>query len=156
MNIFARALGGIFSDKVNKTYGLKGRTWILGFFLFCAGLGIILFSQMTSLVLAISTLILFAFFVKMSNGATYSVVPFMNKKSVGMVAGIVGAGGNVGAMLMGFVLKMEGVTYQTGLMYIGITVSLVSLLAFFIVPSLSPSSCPKSPNERDIPFVRKP
>ena len=40
-------------------------------------------------------------FVKMSNGATYSVVPFVNKRALGAVAGIVGAGGNVGAVLAG-------------------------------------------------------
>ena len=56
-----------------------------------------------------------------------------------MVSGIVGAGGNLGAMLMGFVLKMEGVTYQQGLMYIGMAVSAISLSAFFIVPRLAPS-----------------
>jgi len=139
MNIFARALGGIISDKVNKTKGLRGRTWVLGTSLFLAGLGIVMFSNMTGLVMAVVSLVIFALFVKMGNGATYSVVPYMNKRAIGMVSGIVGAGGNLGAMLMGFVLKMEGVTYQQGLMYIGMAVSLISLSAFFIVPRLAPS-----------------
>ena len=139
MNIFARALGGIISDKVNKTKGLRGRTWVLGTCLFLAGLGIVMFSNMTGLVMAVVSLIIFALFVKMGNGATYSVVPYMNKRAIGMVSGIVGAGGNLGAMLMGFVLKMEGVTYQQGLMYIGMAVSIISLSAFFIVPRLAPS-----------------
>jgi len=111
MNIFARALGGIISDKVNKTKGLRGRTWVLGTSLFLAGLGIVMFSNMNGLVMAVISLVIFALFVKMGNGATYSVVPYMNKRAIGMVSGIVGAGGNLGAMLMGFVLKMEGVTY---------------------------------------------
>jgi NNP family nitrate/nitrite transporter-like MFS transporter len=139
MNIFARALGGIISDKVNKTHGLKGRTWVLGTSLFIAGLGIVMFSNMSGLVMAIVSLLIFALFVKMGNGATYSVVPFVNRKGIGMVSGIVGAGGNLGAMLMGFVLKMESITYQQGLMYIGIAVSVISLSAFFIVPRLAPS-----------------
>jgi NNP family nitrate/nitrite transporter-like MFS transporter len=133
MNIFARALGGIVSDKVNKTQGLRGRTWVLGSGLFLAGLGIVAFSFMNSLILAIASLVFFALFVKMGNGATYSVVPYVNKRGIGMVSGVVGAGGNLGAMLMGFVLKMEGVTYQQGLFYIGIAVSIISLAAFFIV-----------------------
>ena len=133
MNIFARALGGIVSDKVNKTQGLRGRTWVLGSGLFLAGLGIVAFSFMNSLILAIAALVFFALFVKMGNGATYSVVPYVNKRGIGMVSGVVGAGGNLGAMLMGFVLKMEGVTYQQGLFYIGIAVSIISLTAFFIV-----------------------
>ena len=32
------------------------------------------------------------------DGATYSIVPFINKKALGSVAGIVGAGGNMGAV----------------------------------------------------------
>lgn len=137
MNIFARALGGIISDKVNKTKGLRGRTWVLGTCLFLAGLGIVMFSKMNGLVMAVVSLVIFALFVKMGNGATYSVVPYINKRAIGMVSGIVGAGGNLGAMLMGFVLKMEGVTYQQGLMYIGMAVSIISLSAFFIVPRLA-------------------
>jgi NNP family nitrate/nitrite transporter-like MFS transporter len=139
MNIFARALGGIVSDKVNKTKGLRGRTWVLGICLFLAGLGIVMFANMSGLVMAVVSLIIFALFVKMGNGATYSVVPYMNKKAIGTVSGIVGAGGNLGAMLMGFVLKMEGVTYQQGLLYIGIAVSVISLSAFLIVPRLTSS-----------------
>jgi NNP family nitrate/nitrite transporter-like MFS transporter len=150
MNIFARALGGIISDKVNKTKGLRGRTWVLGTSLFLAGLGIVMFSKMNGLVMAVVSMVIFALFVKMGNGATYSVVPYMNKRAIGMVSGIVGAGGNLGAMLMGFVLKMEGVTYQHGLMYIGMAVSLISLSAFFIVPRLAPSDNPDSALQPEI------
>ncbi|HWZ23497.1 MAG TPA: MFS transporter [Cytophagaceae bacterium] len=132
MNIFARALGGIASDKVNKKYGLKGRAFILGAFLFMEGLGIILFSQTTLLVWAVSLMILFALFVKMSNGATFSVVPFINQKSLGIVSGIVGAGGNVGAVFAGFVFKSESLSYDEGFFYIGMVVCLISILAFFI------------------------
>lgn len=133
MNIFARALGGILSDKVSKTQGLQGRTWVLGGGLFLAGLGIVAFTFMQSLTWAIVSLVFFALFVKMGNGATYSVVPFVNKRAIGTVSGIVGAGGNLGAVLMGFVLKMEGITYQQGLLYIGAVVSFISLSSFFIV-----------------------
>jgi MFS transporter, NNP family, nitrate/nitrite transporter len=132
MNIFARALGGIFGDKAGKKYGLRGRAMILGAFLFMEGLGMILFSQMTILPFAIAAMIFFALFVKMSNGATYSVVPFINKNAMGSVGGIVGAGGNAGAVMAGFVFKAEGISYQDGLFFIGIVVAAVSVLAFFI------------------------
>lgn len=130
MNLFARALGGIASDKINKIYGLKGRAVVLGIFLFLEGIGIIMFSQTTLLVWAVSLMIFFALFVKMSNGAAFSVVPFVNQKSLGLVSGIVGAGGNVGAMLAGFVFKSESISYDEGFLYIGITVCIISLLAF--------------------------
>lgn len=132
MNIFARALGGIFGDKAGKKFGLKGRIFILGIFLLLEGLGIILFSQMDSLIWAIATMLLFALFLKMSNGATYSVVPFINKKAVGAVAGIVGAGGNVGAVLAGFLFKSSEVSYRESLFIIGIAVSVVSVISLVL------------------------
>jgi len=135
MNIFARALGGIFGDKAGKKFGLKGRILILGIFLLFEGLGIMLFSQMDSLVWAIVAMLLFALFLKMSNGATYSVVPFINKKAVGSVAGIVGAGGNVGAVLAGFLFKSSEISYRESLFIIGIVVLVVSLIS--LVLSLS-------------------
>jgi MFS transporter, NNP family, nitrate/nitrite transporter len=132
MNVFARALGGIFGDKAGKKFGLRGRIVILAIFLMCEGLGIMLFSSMQVLPYAIATMLLFALFLKMSNGATYSVVPFINNKAVGAVSGIVGAGGNVGAVLAGFLFKMEGVTYRESLFTIGIAVSVVSVLAMLL------------------------
>lgn len=134
MNIFARALGGIFSDMINKKSGLKGRSLLLGAFIFMEGLGVVLFTQVDALIWAILTMVLFALFVKMGNGATYSVVPYINKQKLGIVAGIVGAGGNLGAICMAFVFKMEDVSYQTGLFYIGIVISVIALSALFIVP----------------------
>ena len=41
----------------------------------------------------------------MAEGATFTVVPFINKKCIGSVSGIVGAGGNAGAVACGFLLK---------------------------------------------------
>src|SRR5688572_33024346 len=140
MNIFARALGGIFGDKAGKKWGLKGRILILGAFLLLEGLGIMLFSTMDTLPWAIATMLLFALFLKMSNGATYSVVPFINQKAMGAVSGIVGAGGNVGAVLAGFLFTSETITYRESLFTIGIAVSLVSLVS--IALSFSKTASP--------------
>jgi NNP family nitrate/nitrite transporter-like MFS transporter len=132
MNIFARALGGIFGDKAGKKFGLKGRVLILGVFLLLEGIGIMVFSTMEVLPWAIVTMLMFALFLKMSNGATYSVVPFINKKAIGAVSGIVGAGGNVGAVLAGMLLASNDVSYRHGLFLIGIAVAVVSVLALFL------------------------
>jgi NNP family nitrate/nitrite transporter-like MFS transporter len=142
MNIFARALGGIFGDKAGKKWGLKGRILILGAFLLLEGLGIMLFSTMDTLPWAIATMLLFALFLKMSNGATYSVVPFINQKAMGAVSGIVGAGGNVGAVMAGFLFTSETVSYRESLFTIGIAVTLVSFvaLALTFVKKSTPST----------------
>ena len=46
----------------------------------------------------------------MAEGATFSVVPFINKKAIGSISGIVGAGGNAGAVLAGLLLKSQNKT----------------------------------------------
>ena len=132
MNIFARALGGIFGDKAGKKFGLQGRIIILSVFLLLEGLGLMLFSNAQLLPWAIAMMLLFALFLKMSNGATYAVVPFINKRAIGLVSGIVGAGGNVGAVLAGFLFKSETLTYRDSLFIIGIAVVAVSVVSFLL------------------------
>lgn len=129
MNIFARALGGISGDKAGRKYGLKGRIWILSIFLLLEGLGIMLFSGMDTLPWAIASMLLFALFLKMANGATYAVVPFINTRSMGLVSGIVGAGGNAGAVLAGFLFTSETASYRENFFTIGLTVAVVSMLS---------------------------
>ncbi|HET9487976.1 MAG TPA: MFS transporter [Chryseosolibacter sp.] len=132
MNIFARALGGIAGDRAGRKYGLKGRMLVLALFLLMEGLGIILFGRMDMLPWAIVTMLVFALFLKMSNGATYSVVPFINSRSMGVVSGIVGAGGNVGAVLAGFLFTSETASYQDNFFVIGLAVTAVSVLSFIM------------------------
>ena len=128
MNLFARALGGFISDRAGIRFGLKGRVWFLGGALFLEGVFLLVFSQMEVLVLAICSMMVFGLFVKMSNGATYSVVPFVNRKALGAVAGIVGAGGNAGAVAAGFLFKLEGFDTQRVLALLGIVVICISCL----------------------------
>jgi NNP family nitrate/nitrite transporter-like MFS transporter len=132
MNIFARTLGGVVGDKWGAKYGLKGRVWFLGGILFLEGLALMLFSQQAALPMAIATLILFSLCVQMSEGATYSVVPFINKKALGAVAGIVGAGGNAGAVAAGFLFKAESLTWPQALLILGAIVTVCSFLAFAV------------------------
>jgi NNP family nitrate/nitrite transporter-like MFS transporter len=132
MNIFARALGGIFGDKAGRKFGLQGRIIVLSVFLLLEGAGIMIFSQQDALLWAIVTMLVFALFLKMSNGATYSVVPFINKRAIGTVAGIVGAGGNVGAVLAGLLFTSEQLSYRESLFIIGITVIVVSIISFLL------------------------
>lgn len=130
MNLFARALGGIISDKIGKIYGLRGKALLLAGFLVLEGVGIVLFAQAGSLTMAIVSMLIFALFLKMANGGTYSIVPFINKDAIGSVSGIVGAGGNLGAMLVAFLFKSPSISYAQAFLYIGIGVSVVGLIVF--------------------------
>jgi NNP family nitrate/nitrite transporter-like MFS transporter len=135
MNIFARALGGYVSDKVGARFGMKGKGTLLAVVLLLEGTGLLLFAQADSLVLAIVSMLSFALFLKMANGATYGIVPFVNEKNVGLVSGIVGAGGNLGGMLFGFLFKSESITYVEAFTYIGwivIAVSVIVMITKFI------------------------
>jgi NNP family nitrate/nitrite transporter-like MFS transporter len=130
--IFARSLGGYLGDRAGRRFGLDGRGRFLTAMLFAEGLGLILFSRMGSLVPAAIALVSFGLFVHMAAGATYSVVPFIQPKGVGAVAGIVGAGGNVGAVLAGLLFRGNGSSTQTGLLWLGGAVLVSAALAALI------------------------
>ncbi|MGN8068513.1 MFS transporter [Mucilaginibacter sp. 22184] len=130
MNLFARALGGIVSDKVGRKFGMRGKGLLLAGVLLFEGLGLILFAQSGTLLAAIVSMLSFALFLKMANGATYGIVPFVNTKNVGLVSGIVGAGGNFGGMLFGFLFKSNAITYVQAFTYIGYTVIAVAVIVF--------------------------
>jgi MFS transporter, NNP family, nitrate/nitrite transporter len=130
MNLFARALGGIVSDRFNRRWGLRGRVTLLGCTILGEGLAMMLFSQMRILPFAIGSMMFTGLFVKMSNGANYSIVPFVNKRALGGVAGIVGAGGNAGAVLAGLLFKTPRFTYPQAFFILGILIAAFSVLAF--------------------------
>ncbi|WP_163559293.1 NarK family nitrate/nitrite MFS transporter [Halomonas sp. NO4] len=127
MNLFARTLGGIFSDLFARSGGLKGRVRWLFIAMLCEGIALMFFSQMHVLALAIGIMLVFSLFVQMAEGATFGVVPFINKKALGAVAGIVGAGGNAGAVAAGFLFRSEALSYQQGLFYLGMAVIIAAL-----------------------------
>jgi len=150
MNIFARALGGIASDKIGKKHGMRGKGFLLAGMLLLEGCGIILFASSGSLGMAILSMLTFALFLKMANGATYGITPFINEKNVGTVSGIVGAGGNVGGMLFGFLFKSESITYIEAFKYIGYIVIGISLIVLITKFAVGNKMSIADLNEKDI------
>jgi len=59
-------------------------------------------------------------------------VPFVNKKALGAVSGIVGAGGNAGAFAAGFLFKTEPGYWPTALLILGAGVTVSSLLVLTV------------------------
>lgn len=129
--LFARALGGFVSDKVAAKKGLDGRTLVLFIFILLEGIGLLMFSNMQTPLLAIMAMTFFGLFTHMSCGATYALVPFIDRSALGGVAGIIGAGGNVGAVAAGFLLKGM-VDTQATLHVIAIFVMISSLCALAV------------------------
>ncbi|MEM7138484.1 MAG: MFS transporter [Myxococcota bacterium] len=130
MNIFARSTGGWLGDKFASKGGLTGRVRWLVIVMVAEGIALVFFSRMGTLGLAITTMIIFSLCVQMAEGATYSVVPFINKRSLGAVSGIVGAGGNVGAVLYAQFLLRSELPLQDCFLYFGMVVGTIGLLGF--------------------------
>jgi NNP family nitrate/nitrite transporter-like MFS transporter len=156
MNLFARALGGYGSDRAATRFGLRGRVRLLACTIFLEGIALMTFSRLRVLWAAIALLLVTGLFVKMSNGATYAIVPFVKRKGLGAVAGIVGAGGNAAAMAAGFLFKSESLSWPAALFICGAFVTLASLctipLGSLARASASPAKMEETCRLRDYEF----
>ncbi|WP_038484124.1 MFS transporter [Collimonas arenae] len=132
--LFARALGGWLSDRLanrKSGAGLNSRATLLFALMLGEGLGLLWFAHAESAMLAVVAMLTFGLFTHMACGATYALVPFIDRKALGGVAGIIGAGGNVGAVAAGFLMKSLGDTQQT-LSVLGVLVALSALCAIAV------------------------
>lgn len=132
--LFARALGGWLSDQLANRKaggGLNSRATLLFALMLGEGLGLLWFAHAGTATLAVIAMLSFGLFTHMACGATYALVPFIDRKALGGVAGIIGAGGNVGAVAAGFLMKGLGDTQQT-LSVLGVLVALSALCAIAV------------------------
>ena len=132
MNVFARTLGGVFGDRMGIRFGLKGRVMFLGSTLLLGGAGADSVrtddyagagGRRNDCVQPVRADV---------GGGTYSVVPFINRRALGSVAGIVGAGGNAGAVLFGLLFRAESLSYTQGLMIVGVAALCAAALVFVV------------------------
>jgi NNP family nitrate/nitrite transporter-like MFS transporter len=111
--LFARALGGALSDRAAARGDLNSRVTVLFVMMLGEGIGLLWFANAGAVTWAVIAMLSFGLFTHMACGATYALVPFVQPKALGGVAGIVGAGGNVGAVLAGFLMKGTGDLHRT-------------------------------------------
>jgi NNP family nitrate/nitrite transporter-like MFS transporter len=104
MNIFARSLGGMLSDKAFARFGFRGRLWSQfialvaeGFFFYCFGR----VTKKHEWYHLFGTLVPFSLFVNISEGTSYGIVPFINQEHLAVITAIVGAAGSAGAVFVG-------------------------------------------------------
>ena len=140
--LFARALGGIASDRIARNWGLDGRSVLLFVLLAGEGVGLLAFSSMDLVGPAIAAMLAFGLFTHMACGSIYAIVPFVNRKALGGVTGIVGAGGNVGAVAAGFLVKYTGNLPQA-LFVLGWAVLVAAALAIAVRFSASQKASEK-------------
>lgn len=114
VNLFARPLGGWLSDMMSnrKTTMLIYMIGIAIGFLGMAFIGkygpigedgnatiLPMFNTVGWLIVSIGITILCSIFVQGAEGATFAIIPMINKKMTGQIAGMSGAYGNVGAVV---------------------------------------------------------
>lgn len=101
MNLVARPGGGWISD-------MFGRKLSLTIFILGLSAGYFVMSQITSewpVALAVVMTMVCSFFVQAGEGAVFAMVPLIKRRMTGQIAGMVGAYGNVGAVLFLTVLS---------------------------------------------------
>lgn len=101
MNLVARPAGGLLSDSM-------GRRKVLAVCLAVQTLGYALLSQVSAgwgLALAVAVTLATSVFVQAACGAVYSVVPLIQRRMTGQIAGMAGAYGNVGGVFFLTVLS---------------------------------------------------
>ncbi|GIM04197.1 hypothetical protein Vretimale_8817 [Volvox reticuliferus] len=100
MNLFSRATGGMLSDLVAKYWGMRGRLWALWIIQTLGGIFCVILGKVNhSLSGTIVVLIIFSIFCQQACGAHFGITPFVSRRAYGVVSGLVGAGGNVGAAI---------------------------------------------------------
>ncbi len=131
VNLFARPLGGLLSDN------LKNRKWTI--VLYMVGIAVGFFGMAFidggwPLWLAVALTIGCSMFVQGAEGATFAIIPMINKRMTGQIAGMAGAYGNVGAVVYLVLLTMvESKTFFL-LLAAGAAVSVVACMLWLREP----------------------
>ncbi|CAI0435918.1 unnamed protein product [Linum tenue] len=114
-NLISRPGGGRLSDEVAKRFGMRGRLWTLWLVQTLGGVLCVILGRVNSLGGSIVVMILFSFFCQAACGLTFGVVPFVSKRSLGLISGMTGGGSKYS--------KETGITYM-GIMIICCTLPL--------------------------------
>jgi NNP family nitrate/nitrite transporter-like MFS transporter len=140
LNLFSRGCGGVFSDMLNTRFGMRGRLALQAFVLIGNGVFCIGFGRSSSLSLAVFILVVFSLFCQAGCGTSFGIAPYINPKATGSITGIIGAGGNIGAVCFGLVFKYLGDDYGFDIMG-GITIFAALLTLFIRIPGESSLIC---------------
>ncbi len=127
INLFARPGGGWISDKIGRKLtlmivfaGITASFLLLGFV-----------NREWPIWVVVAMTIIGGIFSKAGSGAVYAMVPLIQRRMTGQIAGMAGAFGNVGAVI--FLTVNSLVDYDQFFMFIGIISAFVfALIVFFL------------------------
>ncbi len=127
INLIARPGGGWVSDLIGRKL-----TLMIVFAGITAGFVILGFvDQSWPVWLVVSITIFAGIFSKAGSGAVYAMVPLVQRRMTGQIAGMAGAFGNVGAVM--FLTVNSLVDYDQFFLFIGIIAALVLVLIIFFL-----------------------
>ena len=90
----------MLSDLAAIRWGMRGRIWNLWIIQMLGGaFCIVMWKVDYSLSATIIIMIIFSIFCQQACGAHFGIVPFVSRRAYGVVSGVVGAGGNCGAIV---------------------------------------------------------
>ncbi|KAF7809313.1 high affinity nitrate transporter 2.5-like [Senna tora] len=127
-NVVSRPAGGYISDVMAKRFGMRGRLWALWLCQTLGGVFCIILGKVGSLSVSITVMIIFSIFVQAACGLTFGVVPFVSRRSLGVIFGMTGGGGNMGAVLTQLIL-FRGSKYskERGISVMGVMIVICTL-----------------------------
>jgi NNP family nitrate/nitrite transporter-like MFS transporter len=131
VNLFARPLGGLISDKMHNRRMVM-LAYMLGIALGFYGMGAI--GSNWPIALAVAVTVMCSVFVQGAEGATFAIIPLINKRMTGQVAGMAGAYGNVGAVIYLVVFSLVDAGTFFRILAAGAAFSFVYVLTFLKEP----------------------